>query len=90
MFAKDTNLWTILAAWKPKGMSGTGLCMAATNYCRGKRKPTGGDNPDTGHWNHINVIGGPAWKAVKGSSKDDLQNRVPALRLLLLEILQAM
>ena len=74
---------------------GTGMCRAATGYCRGLcyhskgcRKPIGEDNPDTGRWNHINVIGGPAWKAAKGSSKDELQNRVPAL--LLLEILQAM
>ena len=94
-FAKDTNVWTTVAAWRPKGASGTGVCRAATGYCRGvfyrskgRRKPTGEDNPDTGRWNHLNVIGGPAWNAVKGSSKDELQNRVPAL--LLLEILQAM
>ena len=88
IFAKDTNVWTTVAAWEPKGMSGTGLCGAATGYCRGNKKPTGEDNPETGRWNHLNVIGGPAWKAVKGSSKDEMQNRVPAL--LLLEILHAM
>ena len=94
-FAKDTNVWTTVAGWSPKGASGTGMCRAATDYCRGLcyhdkgcRKPIGEVNPDTGRWNHINVIGGPAWKAAKGSSKDELQNRVPAL--LLLEILQAM
>jgi hypothetical protein len=95
MFAKDTNVWTTVVDWRPKGVSGTGLCRAATGYCRGvfyhskgHRRPTGEDNPDTGRWNHINVIGGPAWKAVKGSSKDELQTRVPAL--LLHEILQAL
>ena len=56
-------------------MSGTGLCRAATDYCRGNRMPAGEDNPDTGRWNHINVIGGPAWKAVKGSSYRLFQGR---------------
>ena len=69
MFAKDTNVWTTVAGWSPKGASGTGMCRAATDYCRGLcyhdkgcRKPIGEDNPDTGRWNHNNVIGGPAWK----------------------------
>ena len=39
-------------------------------------------------WNHLYVIRGLAAKAVKGPTKDELYNRVPAL--LLLELLQAM
>ena len=69
-------------------MSGTGLCRAATGYCRGNKKPTGEVNLKTGRWNHLNVIGSAAWEAIKGSSKGEMQNRVPAL--LLLEILQAL
>ena len=88
IFAKDTNVWTTVAAWTPKGMSGIGLCRAASDYCRRGKKATGEDNTNTGRWNHINVIGGPTWKAVEGSSKDEMQNRVPAM--LLLEILRAM
>ena len=90
VFAKDTNVWTTVASWEPKGMSGyrIGLCRAETGYCRGNKKPTGEVNSKTGRWNHLKVMGGAACKAIKGSSKDEMQNRVPAL--LLLEILQAM
>ena len=89
IFAKDTNVWTTVSAWTPKGLSGNGLCRAATDYCRkNKRPPTGKVDEETGNWNHIWVIGGAASKAVKGPTKDELQNRVPAL--LLHEILQAL
>ena len=89
IFAKDTNVWTTVSAWTPKGLSGNGLCRAATDYCRkNKRPPTGKVSEETGNWNHIWVIGGAASKAVKGPTKDELQNRVPAL--LLKEILQAL
>jgi len=88
IFAKDTNVWTTVVAWEPKRVGGTGLCRAATGYCRGNREPSGEVNLETGRWNHLKVIGGPAWKAVQGSSKDEMQNRVPAQ--LLLEILLAL
>ena len=89
IFAKDTNVWTTVSTWTPKGLSGNGLCRAATDYCRkNKRPPTGKVSEETGCWNHIWVIGGAASKAVKGPTKDELQNRVPAL--LLKEILQAL
>ena len=88
IFAKDTNVWTTVNAWVPKGLSGDGLCRAATGRCAKNRKKTGELNPTTGRWNHKWIIGGPVSKAVKGPTKDELQNRVPAM--LLQELLQAM
>ena len=49
------------------------MCKAATDYCRRDRRKTGEVNPDTGRWNHLRVIS--AAKAVKGPTKDELQNR---------------
>ena len=88
IFAKDTNVWTTVAAWKPRGLSGTGLCRAATGYCSKNKKKTGEINAKTGRWNHDYIVGGLASKAFKGPAKDEMQNRVPAN--LLKELLQAM
>ena len=88
IFSKDTNVLTTVSAWMPKGLSGNGLCRAATGYCAKNKKKTGAISPKTGRWNHKWVIGGPASKAVKGPAKDELQNTVPAM--LLQELLQAM
>jgi hypothetical protein len=88
IFAKDTNVWTTVAAWEPRGLSGTGLCRAATGYCSRNKKKTGEINARTGRWNHDYIVGGLASKAFKGPAKDEMQNRVPAN--LLKELLQAM
>ena len=50
IFAKDTNVWTTVSAWIPKGLSGNGLCMrsAATGYCAKNRKKTGAIRLKTG------------------------------------------
>ena len=85
---KDTNVWTTVATWKPRGLSGTGRCRAATGYCSKNKKKTGEINAKTGRWNHDYVVGGLAAKAFKGPAKDEMQNRVPAN--LLKELLQAM
>ena len=77
-----------MSAWESKGLSGNGLCSAATGCCIKNKNKTGEVNSKTGRWNHKWVIGGPTAKAVKGPTKDELQNRVPAM--LLAELLQAM
>ena len=88
-FAKeDTNVWTTVAAWEPMGLSGNGLCRAATGYCSRNKRKTGEISAKTGRWNHDFVVGGLAAKAFKGPAKDEMQNRVPAN--LLKELLQAM
>ena len=87
IFAKDTNVWTTVAAWEPMGLSGNGRCRAATGYCSKNKVKTGGISTKTGRWNHDFVVGGLAAKAFKGPAKDEMQNRVPAN--LLKELLQA-
>ena len=52
IFAKDTNVWTTVSAWMPKGLSGNGLCRAATRYCAKNKKKTGAISAKTGRWNH--------------------------------------
>ena len=47
-FAKDTNVWTTVSAWIPKGLSGNGLFRAATGYCAKNRKKTGATSLKTG------------------------------------------
>ena len=71
-----------------RGLSGTGLCRAATGYCSKNKKKTGEINAKIGRWNHDYIVGGLASKALKGPAKDEMQNRVPAN--LLKELLQAM
>jgi hypothetical protein len=41
IFSKDTNVWTTVAAWEPRGLSGTGQCRAATGYRSKNKKETG-------------------------------------------------
>ena len=70
------------------GLSGSGLCRAATGYCSRNKRRTRGISTKTGRWNHDYVVGGLAAKAFKGPAKDEMQNRMPAS--LLKEVLQAM
>ena len=70
------------------GLSGDGLCRAATGYCSRNMRKTGEISTKTGRWNHDYVVGGLAAKVSKGPTKDEMQNRVPAN--LLKELLQAM
>ena len=84
IFAKDTCVRTTVLQWVPKGRRGTGMCRKETGSCSTKTRFF---NQQTHGWNRHNTIGGKAARSVKGSSKDEVQNRVP-LRLLL-EFLQA-
>ena len=67
---KVTNVWTTVAAWQPMGLSGSGLCRAATGYYSKNKRRTGGVSTKTGRWNHDYVVGGLTVKAFKRPAKD--------------------
>ena len=65
------------------------MCRKESGNCSTK---TGFFNQHTRRWNRHNTIGGKAVRWAKGTSKDEVQDRVPlkhALKLLL-KILQAL